>query len=117
MQAGGYFVSKEEEKARKLDMQTELAELRSHIGVLDDEFKTIARAWQNMSYFFGSVSGVSFAVKDEIITATNDRTRAVAVLRKKYVTCESLVKLISDLQESRQRAKELEENIHPAETH
>ena len=110
-------MSEESEKAKKWDMQRELADVRSHIGALDDEFKTIAKAWQGMAYYFGSVSGVSFAVQDEIIKATNDHTKAVAILQKKYVTCESLVNLISDLQSSRQRAKELEENLNPSGTH
>lgn len=109
---GRYFVGEEAEKAKKWDMQQELKAVRSHLGALDGEFKKIARAWQEMAIYFDYTSGVSFDVQDDKIVAINDYTRATSFLLKKYVTCEFLVQLISDLQSSRQRAKELEESLN-----
>lgn len=113
MQARGYFLSEEAEKAKLWDMQKELEAVRLHLGALDDEFKKIAKAWRGMAVFFDSTSGYSFVVQDDMIKGINDHTGATSSLPKKYVTYECLAALISDLQESRKRAKELEQNLNP----
>ena len=121
MSIGGYFVTDEQEKARRYDLRQKGLELKKHLATLNNEMKDHAVAWKKLGDTF-SASSYTFKVESDQVRVTypdpNDhplpgRARAVNTVTSvsaAYFNSESLDKLFRDLEETKKALDEVKQH-------
>jgi hypothetical protein len=108
MQAGGYFVTSESEKAAKWDILEQYQDKKSHMATLENQMQKLAEALSKLSFYLRNPHGmeIPYVETDEEIVGRNMLSKVETFrLTKEQFNWENLVALVKDYQGT-QREKE-----------
>jgi hypothetical protein len=114
----GYFMTDRDEKAANWEILERYEKAKGHLVTIEDQ---LAQIGQNLMAFARTMKdsqGMSFEVQSHQIRVTNTLSGVdVTSILKEHVNWESLVRLISDLKETRKTKAELASRLKDLRVH
>jgi hypothetical protein len=106
-----YFVTDEQLKAKKWNMQEEAKALKGRVASLENELRKFAASWREVERFCASPDGWTFRLDDEKLIVVNSRNQNIASAPWLHFDAARLKTLIGDLQQTKEALEIADEEM------
>ena len=132
MSVGGYFVTEEQEKAKRYDTRQRGLELKKHLATLNAELRDYSKAWADLGTLFDGDTSKTFKCdrSQGVITVVRtdlpnqplrrggqEAMNEVARVAMRYFTGDSLETLFADLEKTKKELQEVSRSARPWAIH
>jgi signal recognition particle subunit SEC65 len=119
MAIGGYFVTDEQEKAKRYDMRQKGRELQKHLATLKSELRDYSQAWSSLGGAFNDADYNKFSWEEQsgcirvarpdpkqpVLPGRKQPMNEIACVGMRYFYGDGLEKLLADLEKTKAELK------------